>query len=226
MNYIIIGLGNFGGSLAIQLTKLGHDVLGLDNRMEKVDLYKDEITQTICADCTDIHVVKELPLRNADAVIISIGENEGENILAAALMKQFQVKRIISRAISSLHETVLEAMGIEEIVHPEQDAAERLAKSLSYPDFLDSFDLTSEFSIAKVKVPEKYTGKSLKELNLRGNYQLTVLTTIKRTFKRNILGMQRSVLEVDEVAHAETVLNLDDIIVIFGRIKDIERFLE
>ncbi|MBN2482037.1 MAG: TrkA family potassium uptake protein [Bacteroidales bacterium] len=225
MNYLVIGLGNFGGSLAIQLTKLGHEVIGLDKRMENVELYKDEITQTICADCTDFHVTRDLPLKEADAVIICIGENEGENIMATALMKQLNVKRIISRAVSPLHETVLQSMEIEEIVHPELDSAERLARNLHYQDFIDSFELAGDFTIVKAKVPGKYAGKSLKELDLRRSHHITVLTTITTIRKRNILGMQRNVQEVKEVAHADTVLDKDDIVVVYGQINDISQFL-
>ncbi len=226
MNYLVIGLGNFGASLATQLTNLGHEVIGLDKRMEKIEFYKDEITQTICADCTDFHVISDLPVKDADAVIICIGENEGENIMATALMKQLNAKRIISRAVSPLHETVLQAMKIEEIVHPELDSAERLAKNLHHEDYIDSFQLAGDFTIVKAKVPGKYAGRSLKDMDLRKSHNITVLTTIVSTRKKNILGMQRTVQEVKEVAHAETVLNKDDIVVVYGRTKDIANFLE
>lgn len=226
MNYLVIGLGNFGASLAIQLTRMGHEVIGLDKRMEKVELYKDEITQTICADCTDIHVARELPLKEADAVIICIGESEGDNIMTTALMKQLKVKRIISRAISPLHETILQAMEIEEIVHPELDSADRLARNLNNEYFIDSFDLTPDFTIVKVKVPERYAGRPLKELDLRNKHHLTVLTTLVNVSKRNILGIQRNIQEVKGVAHADTILNEGELMVLYGHVKDIERFLE
>ena len=226
MNYLVIGLGNFGSNLAIQLTKLGHEVIGLDKRMEKVEFYKDEITQTISADCTDIHVARDLPVKDADAIIVCIGENEGENLMVTAVMKQLEGKRIICRAISTLHETVLQAMEIKEIVRPELDSAIRLAKNLSSQKFIDSFDLTRDYTIVKAEVPGKYAGKTLRELDLRKNNKITVLTTITTARKRNILGMRRNVPEVNEVAHADTVLNEDDVMVIYGHSRDIERFLE
>jgi len=225
MNYIVIGLGNFGSSLAIKLTQLGHEVIGVDKRMEMVEMYKEDITHTICLDCTNIHAAKNLPVKDTDTVIICIGENEGESLMATAMMKQLQVKRIISRAVSTLHETIIQTMGIEEIVHPEKDSAERLARILNTEGFIDSFQLSDDFSIYKVKVPEKYVGKSLRELNLRNDFNLTILTTIGTVQKRNIIGIKRNVSQVNEVANADTVLNRDEIMVIYGHVNDIERFL-
>lgn len=224
MNYLIIGLGNFGSSLAIKLTQLGHEVIGVDKSMEKVETYKDDITHTICLDCSDVHAAKNLPVKDTDAVIICIGENEGESIMATALMKQLKVKRIISRAVSTLQETIINAMGIEEIVHPEMDSAERLARVLNTEGYIDSFKLTDDYSIVKVKVPEKYEGKTLGQLNLRNDFKLTVLTTIRTVQKRNIIGVKRNIVEVTEVANADTVLNKNEIMVIYGHVKDIERF--
>ncbi|MDF1550845.1 MAG: TrkA family potassium uptake protein [Bacteroidales bacterium] len=225
MNFLIIGLGNFGSELSIKLTQLGHEVIGVDKRMEKVELFKDDITHTICADCTDIHAAKDLPVTDTDAVIICIGENEGESIMATAMMKQLKAKRIISRAVSSLQETVLNSMGIEEILYPEADAADKLSKMLSTKYYIDSFDLSNGYSIVKATVPEKYEGKLLRDLDLRNSYSLTMLTTISPVKKRNIFGVSHDVLEVNEVANASTILKKNDIMVLYGHAKDIENFL-
>ncbi len=131
MKYIILGLGHFGTSLAEKLTQMGHEVIGVDKDMKKVEEYKERITHTICMDCTDGTAVNNLPLNDVDVVIVAIGENEGPNLMATALMKEHNVKRIISRAVRPLHETVLHAMGITEIVHPEEEAAERWANKLA-----------------------------------------------------------------------------------------------
>lgn len=225
MNYLIIGLGNFGSALAIRLTELGNEVIAVDKRMEKVEMFKDMITHTICLDCTEMQAASNLPVENTDAVIICIGEDEGDSIMSTALMKQLNVKRIISRAVSPLQQTVIQAMGINEIVHPEQDSAEKLAKNLTSQEYIDSFDLSDDYSIVKVRVPEKYEGKTLKELNLRNEFKLTVLTTLQPVEKRNIIGIKHEVMQVNEVSNADTLLGKNEIMVIFGNVKDIERFL-
>ena len=118
MKYIIFGLGNFGASLGQKLTSQGNEVIGVDNNMDKVDALKESISHTVCMDSTDQFTVSGLPLRETDVVIVAIGEDQGSNIMTTAVLKNLKVKRLISRAITPLHETVLEAIGVDEIVHP------------------------------------------------------------------------------------------------------------
>jgi trk system potassium uptake protein TrkA len=226
MNFLIIGLGNFGSSLARRLTQLGHEVIGVDKRMDRVELYKDDITDTMKLDCTDPHSAKTLPVSNADVVVICIGEEEGDSIMTTALMKQLKAKRIISRAVSTLQETVIQAMEVAEVIHPERDSAEKLAKTLTTEGYIDAFELSDEYSIVKAKVPQRLEGKVLKDLNLRQEFNLTILTTLKEVDKRNIIGLKRRETEVNEVANADTVLRKGEVLVIFGQVQEIERFLE
>jgi trk system potassium uptake protein TrkA len=225
-NYIVIGLGNFGAALALKLTEMGNDVIGVDNRMEKVDLYKSAMAHTICMNCTDPEAVKGLPFKNTDVVIVGIGEDEGANILVSALMKRMGVNRLISRAISPIQVTVLEAMGVDEIVHPEAEAADRLAKKLNIKGVVDSFELSHDYNIIEVKVPGKFVGKTLGELGLRKNYDIVVLTTMKLETQKGILGGTHSELRVKGVASADTKLEQEDILVVYGNIADIKRMLK
>jgi trk system potassium uptake protein TrkA len=226
MKYIIIGLGNFGASLAQRLTKAGNEVIGVDNKMSKVEAQKENITHTVCLDCTDPQAVSYLPLKDTDVVIICIGENEGVNIMATALMKKLNVKRLIGRAVSPLHEGVLEAMGIEEFVHPEDETAERWAKKLNLKGVIDSFEVEGNYSIIEAEVPEKYAGKSLQELNFGKNYNVVVLTTIEIIEQKNLVGIKRKTRKAQGVATSKTVLNTGDIIVLYGNVKNIEKLLK
>ncbi|WP_332910411.1 TrkA family potassium uptake protein [Algoriphagus boritolerans] len=128
MKYIIIGLGNFGASLAQKLTEEGNEVIGIDRNMTKVDATKEKISHTICMDSTDEFTVSGLPLKDTDIVLVAIGEDQGANIMTTAIIKNIGVKRLISRAINPLHEKVLQAIGVDEIIHPEEETAERWAK--------------------------------------------------------------------------------------------------
>ena len=226
MKCIIIGLGNFGASLAEKLTQAGHEVIGVDNQMSKVEALKEKLSHTVRLDCTDQQAVTHLPLQDTDMVMICIGENEGANLMATALMKRLKVKRLISRAMSPLHETVLEAMGIEEIVHPEQETAARWAKKLDLKGVVDSYELTGDYSIVKATVPKHYVGKTLLELGIGRNYNIVVLTTMKVTEEKNLLGVRRKITKVQGVASAQTILNEGDILVMYGNIKDIGRLLK
>jgi trk system potassium uptake protein TrkA len=224
MKYIVVGLGNFGASIAEKLTAQGNEVIGLDNSMTKVDAYKEKISHTICMDAMDELTVAGLPLKETDVVIIAIGEDQGANVMATAMFKNMQVKRLISRSINPLHEKVLKALGVDEIVHPEEETAERWAKKLCLSNVVDSFELNANFSIIEISVPEQFVGKTIKEIELGSKYHLLALTTIKSTEVKSTLGRIRNVQEIQGVAKSDTVLEKDDILVVYGSNKDLRNF--
>jgi trk system potassium uptake protein TrkA len=226
MKYIIVGLGNFGASLAQKLTAQGNEVIGIDTSMTKVDMYKEKISHTICMDSTDEFTVSGLPLRDTDIVIIAIGEDQGANVMTTALFKNLEVKRLISRAINPLHEKVLLAIGVDEIVHPEEETAERWAKKLCLNNVVDSFELTDDYSILEVNVPLVYINKTLKEIGFRKNYNLLVLTTIKKVEVKSFLGSSMVEPKVQGVAKPDLLLEAEDIIVLYGSNKDLQNFLK
>ena len=226
MKYLVFGLGNFGASLAEKLTSQGNEVIGIDNSMDKVDLLKEKISHTICMDATDEFTVSGLPLKDTDVVIVAIGEDQGANIMVTALLKNFQVKRLISRAINPLHEKVLHAIGVDEIVHPEEETAERWSKKLCLSGLVDSFELSDEYSIVEVNVPPSVIGMQLKEIGFRKNYNLLVLTTMKKSEEKTDVGRSRNITKVQGVASPELMLEKDDILVVYGSNKDIQAFLK
>jgi trk system potassium uptake protein TrkA len=130
MKFIVFGLGNFGASLSYKLVQLGHEVIAVDERLEVVDKYKHSITHAVALDSTNKEAVAQLPIKDVDAAIVGIGENEGANIMTTALLKQLGVKRIICRITSPLQKIVLDAMDMQEFVNPEASSAERFALKL------------------------------------------------------------------------------------------------
>lgn len=226
MKYIIVGLGNFGASLAQKLTAQGNEVIGIDTRMEKVDLYKEKISHTICMDATDEFTVSGLPLKDTDVVIVAIGENQGANIMATALFKNMQVKKLMSRAINPLHEKVLEAIGVDEIVHPEEETAERLAKKLCLKNVVDSFELNDYFSIIEANVPSEYIGKTVREIGFRRNFNLLVLTIMKKSEVKSLLGKSRTEINIQGIATPDQKLEQTDILVLYGSNIDLQEFLK
>ena len=226
MKFIIIGLGNFGGSLGMKLTELGHEVFGIDKNMEKVEIIKNKITHAICMDSTDTIAVQSLPIRDTDIAIVTIGENDGASLISTALLKQLQVKRLISRSLSPLHRTILEAMGIEEIIQPEEESAERLANKLDMKGVVDTFMLCDPFNIIEAKVPERYIGKTVEQVDFRRRYKVNILTIIKTEHQKNILGISKKTKRIKGVALPEDRIEADDILVLFGDINDIRRLLD
>ncbi|WP_025761389.1 potassium channel family protein [Dyadobacter tibetensis] len=224
MKYVIFGLGNFGKSLAIRLTELGHEAIGVDNNMTKVEQLKEKITHTVCMDCTDKSAVSSLPLKDADAVIVAIGEDEASSLLTTALLKQLGMKRIIGRVVSELQLTVLEAMQIDEYVLPEEESAERLAMRLDNSGIVDSFKISERYSIIETKVPKKYIGMSLAQADFTKRYQVIVLTVLTVS-KASENGLIKTFTKASGIATPDTIMHEDEVLVLFGEMKDIEKLM-
>ncbi len=225
MKYIIIGMGNFGAYLAKRLTDFGHEVVGVDSSQGRIDLIKDKITHAVTLNATDQQAVTNLPMKGCDVVIIAIGEDVGASIMATAIFKQMNVKRIIGRAINSLHETVIRAIGVDEIIHPEEDTAERLAKRLEMKGVIDSLEISDDYNIVEIKVPHRYIGMSVGAANIRQDYSLNILTVIQIKEKANLLGIKTPHRTAVGVIAAEYIFHTGDILLLFGKIKDIQEFL-
>ncbi|MFZ4862741.1 potassium channel family protein [Sphingobacterium sp. Mn56C] len=225
MKYIVLGLGHFGRSLGIYLTELGHEVIGADRSIQIVEQLKDKITHTVCLDTTDREAVSSLPIKDSDAVIVAIGEDEGASLLTTAVLKQLGVNRIIGRVVSDLQKTVMEAMQIDEYIMPEEEAAERLAMRLDNIDIVDSFKVSDRYSIIETRVPAKYVGKTLREADLTNQYKVIVLTTVRFAdqYKKGRLIQNK---EASGIAKSDTLLNENDLLVLFGELSDIKKLIE
>ncbi|UCS94895.1 TrkA family potassium uptake protein [Echinicola marina] len=226
MKFIIVGLGNFGAYLAARLTDNGHEVIGIDSDMAKVDSAKEKITHTICLNATDKNVVRNLPVSDTDVVLIAIGEDMGASIMATAVFKELKAKRIISRAITNTHETVIRAIGVDEIIHPEEETAERLSKKLEMKGVIDSFDISDGYNIVEVTAPKEFVGKTIGETAVRNRFNVNILTIIKMRNRPNIFGNMQERQKVLGVVSAQTMIEDKDVLVLFGEMNDIQKILD
>ncbi len=226
MKVMIFGLGNFGISLASSLVEAGTEVIGIDLDPLRVDLIKDQITYAVAMDATNETAVNSLPYKEMDVVVVAIGEHEGAAILTTAILKKNGAKRIISRSLSPLHQMVLEAMGIEEIIHPEQESADRLSKMLHLKWVLNNFELDDKYSITEIQLGDRFIGRTIQDIDFRKNHQLNIITIIREFTHRNILGGKRTARESMGVVSPETMLERGDILVVFGSNSAISNFCE
>lgn len=222
MKFIVLGLGHFGKSLAVKLTQMGHEVIGVDNRMTRVEQLKNDITHTICLNSTDREAVSSLPLKDAHAVIVAIGEDEAASLLTSALLKKLGVRRIIGRVVSDLQRTVLDAMSIREYVLPEEESAERLAMRLDLEEVIDSFKISEKYSIVEGIVPKRFVGMTIGRADLTNTYKVLVLTVIRE--QQGLAGGTVS-KEAIGIANANMVLEENDILVLFGELLNIRELL-
>jgi trk system potassium uptake protein len=225
MRFIIIGLGNLGSNLSKALIKDGHEVFGVDISIDKVEKYKEELTHTLSIDVNDEQSILHLPLSDTDVVIVSIGEDLGSSVSATALLKKHFNGRIIARSISPIHTSILEAMGIVEILSPEKEYAYELAHRINVREALKSMDLPGGYEIIEVRLPKQLIGLNLKDIDLKNKFEAHIITIIKQSEKKNIFGNKTMELSVHGILHSNYVFEENDILLIFGKIKNITAFL-
>ena len=225
MRFCIIGLGTFGTHLARQLSREGHEIVAVDNDPAHINALKDEIEYLIQADCTHLDAFHEIPISECDAVILAIGENFEASLSIASNVQQLGAKRIISRIINPLHGRLLKLLKIDELLIPEAMAAAWLARSLKTPDVLSSLELGSGYEIAQVLVPRSLVGKTLQEAELRGRYDLNLVTIAKGRVAAALSSTRHPINKVLGIPLPDRAFEQDDVLVLFGQGKDIRRMM-
>lgn len=173
--YAVIGLGRFGLSIANKLYQSGQEVLGIDVNEERVEGAQSFITHAVIADSTDNDALKSVGIRNFDTVIVAIGNDIQASILSVLILKELGVKKVIAKATNKLHGQVLKKVGADWVVYPERDMGIRVAHQLLSPNVLNFIELSKDYSVEEVLIPISMTEKSLKELDLRARFNLSVI---------------------------------------------------
>ncbi len=174
-SFVVIGMGRFGTALANELCQMGCEVLAVDSDAARVNNVMDCVTHAVQADTTDERAIKQLGVRNFDAVIVSVGDDIRTSILTTVLCKEQGAKCIICKSSDELHSKLLLKTGADKVLQPERDGGVRLARSLVNDSIVDYLDLSDEFSIAEARLPADWVGKSLKEIDVRRNYGVSVI---------------------------------------------------
>lgn len=208
--FVVIGCGRFGSSVARTLNSLGYEVLAIDADEEKVMDIAEEVTYAVQADVTDENALKELGISNFDVVIVSIGSNYQASIMATLIAKELGVKRVIVKAHDALHGKVLSKIGADKIIFPERDMGIRVAHNLVSSSIVDFIELSSDYSILEINALEKWSNKTLKELKLPSEFGINVMA-IKRGKDINISP------------YADDIILNGDILVVIGSTHDIEK---
>lgn len=177
--FVVIGLGRFGTSVAKNLSLSGHDVLAIDSLESAVQAIMNDVTHAVQTDAREEENLKVLGVRNFDVAVVAIGDDIQASILITLMLKEMGVKYVVAKAQNSLHGKVLEKVGADRIIYPEKDMGARLAHNLVSANVMDFIELSPDYSIAEIKSPSKFVNKSLGELNLRALYGINVMA-IKR----------------------------------------------
>ncbi|MZQ84621.1 TrkA family potassium uptake protein [Paenibacillus sp. 5J-6] len=209
--YVVVGLGRFGSSISKELVKLGNEVLGIDKDEEKVDEMSHELTHAVVADATDEDVLKSLGVRNFDCAVVAIGDDIQSSILAAIVLKDLGIKKVVAKALTELHGKVLQKLGVDRVIYPERDMGIRVAHQLNSPNLLDYIEISKDYTIAELSVPKRLCGRTIKQLDPRAKYGCSVVAINKQS-------------GVIIAPTATDIVNENDVMVIIGTNDQIEEF--
>jgi len=223
--FAVIGLGTFGSSIARALAERGAEVLAIDNDESHIENIKEDVAFCVVMDSTDRRALSVQNIQDFDAVIVAIGENFEALLLTAVKCMELGVKKVIARANNAQQRLILEKMGVHEILSPELEVGRIVAERLLNPSLVSFIELPDGYEIAELKTPPNIANRTLADINLRNKYKLNLIT-LKRMFEKTINGAEVTETHILGVPASETVILPTDTIIVFGTIKDIERFIE
>ncbi|MDA0987985.1 MAG: TrkA family potassium uptake protein [Chloroflexi bacterium] len=211
---MVIGLGRFGTSVAHTLFQLGYDVLGIDTDERVVQANLGQLTYSVQGDATNETTLRELGVTNFDAAIVAVGSDMQSSLMTSVLLATLDVPLIIARAENPLHGNTLQRIGVHKIIYPEQEMGEFLAHSLFNPDVLEYMDLTPDFGISKIKVPDSLADKSLKDAGLGGG--------ARDKYGVAVIAIKRG-KDVTLAPDEDDILHKGDILVVAAKDEQLER---
>ena len=180
-SFAVIGLGQFGMTLAKELANADYDVLAIDDKDENIQEIADTVTYAVRADVREPEVLREpgilksLGVQNVDVAIIAVAENMEASITATMQVKDLGVPLVLAKAMNSLHGRILEKIGADQVIYPERSMGIRVARNFTASGFEDVFELSTEFSMAEFRIPNEWVGKSLSEIRLREQHHINLV---------------------------------------------------
>jgi trk system potassium uptake protein TrkA len=223
--FAVIGLGTFGSSIARALAGRGAEVLAIDNDESHIEAIVDEVAFSVTMDSTDKKALALQNIQDFDAVIVAIGEHFEALLLTCVKCMELGVKKVIARANNPQQRLILERMGVHEILSPELEVGRIVAERLLNPSLVSFIELPDGYEIAEILTPPNIANRTLSDINLRNKYKLNLIT-LKRRFDKTVDGQQISETHILGVPGSDTVILPTDTIIVFGTIRDIERFIE
>ncbi|WP_208615616.1 potassium channel family protein [Gottfriedia luciferensis] len=209
--YAVIGLGRFGSGIVNTLMNHGNEVLAIDLDENRINEFADIATHAVIADSTNEEALREIGIGNFETVIVAIGNDMQSSILSTLVLSELKINKIVAKALDKRHGDVLKKVGAHWVVYPDKDMGERVAHQLMSPNVLNFIELAQNYSIEEIKVPSQMVGKSIKDIDIRVEFNLTVIA-----IKSN--GVVNISPSPDEVVQA------GDVLVMIGENRDLQRF--
>ena len=212
MKFAVIGLGSFGFNVARTLYERGYEVVAIDEDKNKIEEAKSFSSHAVLTDASAKENLQALGIRDMDVVVVSLGSAMEASILTVLHLHELGIKRIVAKASTEDHGKILDAVGATEVINPEKDMAVRTALKLTSPHILECLPLMSGVSIEEVAPPERFIGKSLRELDLRNKYGIQVIAVRELVPERTLY-----------VPPADFVIKDSDVLIVMGDEKMLEK---
>lgn len=214
IKFAIIGLGSFGSNVAKTLYERGHEVLVIDKEKDKIEAAKSFSSHAVLMDSADKESLEAVGIQEMDVVVVSLGPEMESSILTVLHLHELGVKRLVAKALTEDHAKILDAVGATEVIYPEKDMAIRTALKLTSPNILECLPLLSGVSIQEIAPPEKFIGKSLRDLDLRNKYGIQVIAVRELVPERTVY-----------VPRADFVIKDSDVLIVMGDEKKLEKLM-
>lgn len=212
----VFGLGRFGFGLAVRLAELGAGVLAVDDDPGLVEEIDQRVSRAVCLDATNEFAMRKLDPSGLDIAIVCIGRNIEAGLLVTAVLQRLGVKQIWVRAIDQNQAQILEAMGVSRIISLEKEMARQVAQEMMMPGAQVLAPITTEHSLAEVKAKPEFVGKTLLELDFRNRFGVNVVAIKSREVTTSPEGPEKVEIYVNDLPHAEDVIQDGDVLVVVG----------
>lgn len=211
-SFVIIGMGRFGRTLALELCRMGHEVVAIDSSETAITSVANDVTHAIIGDAKDEAVIRSIGARNFDICVVSIGQSVQDSVLITMLLKEHGARYVIAKAQSAIHQKVLERIGADKVVFPERDMGIKVAQSITSTNLIDFIELSDDYSILEMKPPKEWCNKTLQGINVRGVYGVNVLAVKKSGVKELLISL-----------HGDYLVEEDDVLIVMGETAALDR---
>ncbi|TWT88323.1 Ktr system potassium uptake protein A [Pseudobythopirellula maris] len=210
--FVVIGLGSFGGALATRLSQNSCRVTGMDSNKESVEALKDVLYEAVIGDARDRDSIAHLPVDSAHAVFISMGEDITQSLLATLHAKELGARQVIVKGVTQEHARILKCLGVDRVIFPETEIARQLADRMTWPNVIDFLPIDPEYSFLEIAMPDTYSGKTLQDLDLRKKFNIWVVGV-----KDALSG------KLEMFPGGQYTLSADQVLLVVGKQEDVSK---
>jgi len=218
----VIGLGNFGSTVAKELTEKGGQVIAVDQDKDKVEDIKESVSYAVALDTTDETALRTIGIENVDVAVVCIGEDIEAALLTTLLLKKMGIKKIWARAISPLQREILKTMEVDNVINLEEEMGRIVARSLVTTRITKRIPLTPVHSLAEIEVPRSFIDKSVGQIEVRKKYGVNIVAIRRKVPKITDYGERLLEDSIEDVSSPDKVMEEGDVLVVVGTDENIE----